>query len=112
MTDAGPCHTNLTYEYRLDQFNFLTVTMKWKSPTVCLILAASLAASHPAGEKEKDMAFWKETPMDRVVQEFEVKCAQSNDHSSCLKFKVLSLLDEMFRKDSYKVRKPKGGTVS
>jgi hypothetical protein len=49
------------------------------------------------------MAFWKETPMDGAVQELELKCGQTNDPVSCLKFKVLSLLDEVFRKDSYKV---------
>lgn len=75
---------------------------------MCLILAASLAASQPTGQKTKDMAFWKETPMDGVVQEFEMKCAQRNDHTSCLKFKILNLLDEMLRKDSFKVSKPKG----
>jgi hypothetical protein len=71
---------------------------------VCLILAASLVASQPTGQKTADKAFWKETPMDGVVREFEMKCAQRNDHVSCLKFKVLKLLDEIFRKDSYKVR--------
>ncbi|KDR14186.1 hypothetical protein L798_11594, partial [Zootermopsis nevadensis] len=63
----------------------------------------SLAASQPTGQKAKDAAFWKETPMDGVVQEFQTKCAQRNDHASCLKFKVLNLLDEMFRRDSFKV---------
>lgn len=72
---------------------------------MCLILLASLAASQPTGQKTAEKAFWKETPMDGAVQEFEVKCAQGNDHISCLKFKVLKLLDEIFRKDSYKVRK-------
>jgi len=72
---------------------------------VCLMLAASLVASHPTGQKTADKAFWKETPMDGAVQEFETKCAQGNDHVSCLKLKVLKVLDEIFRKDSYKVRK-------
>ena len=76
---------------------------------MCLMLAASLVASlvasHPTGQKTADKAFWKETPMDGVVQEFEMKCAQGNDHVSCLKLKVLKLLDKIFRKDSYKVRK-------
>jgi hypothetical protein len=72
---------------------------------VCLMLAASLVASHPTGQTTSDKAFWKETPMDGVVQEFEMNCAQGNDHVSCLKLKVLKLLDEIFRKDSYKVRK-------
>jgi hypothetical protein len=72
---------------------------------MCLMLAASLVASHPTGQKTADKAFWKETPMDGVVQGFEMKCAQGNDHVSCLKLKVLKLLDEIFRKDSYKVRK-------
>jgi len=41
--------------------------------------------------------------MDGVVQELEMMCTQRNDHVSCLKFKVLRLLDEMFKQDSYKV---------
>jgi hypothetical protein len=79
--------------------------MKLRSPAVCLVLAASLVASLPTGEKAQDMVFWKETPMDAVVQELEMNCAQRNDHVSCLKFKVLNLLNEIFRKDSYKVSK-------
>lgn len=102
-TYAGPCHTYLTP--RLNPSNFQRVAMKWRSPAVCLVLAASLAASQPTGQKAKDAAFWKETPMDGVVQEFQTKCAQRNDHASCLKFKVLNLLDEMFRRDSFKVSK-------
>jgi hypothetical protein len=77
--------------------------MKLRSPSACLILAASLVASLPTGEKTQDMAFWQETPMDGAVQELETKCAQRNDQVSCLKFKVLNLLDQIFRKDSYKV---------
>ena len=72
---------------------------------MCLTLAALLVSSHPTGQKTADKAFWKETPMDGAVQEFEMKCAQPNDNVSCLKLKVLKLLDEIFRKDSYKVRK-------
>jgi hypothetical protein len=74
MTDAGPCHTNVIT--LLDQFNFLRVAMMFKSPAVCLILAATLAAWHPAGQKEEDIAYWQETPVGGVVQEFEVKYAQ------------------------------------
>jgi hypothetical protein len=77
--------------------------MNLRSPAACLILAASLVASLPTGEKTQDTAFWEETPMDGAVQELEIKCAQRNDHVSCLKFKVLNLLDQIFRKDSYKV---------
>jgi hypothetical protein len=77
--------------------------MDLRSPAACLILAATLVASLPTGEKTQDTAFWKETPMDGTVQELEMKCGKKNDPVSCLKFKVLSLLDEIFRKDSYKV---------
>jgi hypothetical protein len=49
------------------------------------------------------MAFWEETPMDGAVQELETKCTQRNDQVSCLKFKVLNFLDQIFRKESYKV---------
>jgi hypothetical protein len=92
----------------LDPSDFLKLTMKWTTPAACLVLAASMVASQPTGQKTEDLAFWKETPMDKAVKEFEMKCAQRNDQVSCLKFKVLNLLDEMFRKDSYKVSSPKG----
>jgi hypothetical protein len=74
MNDAGSCHTNVIT--LLDQFNFLRVAMKCKSPAVCLILAVSLAASQPTGQKEEDIAYWQETPVGGVVQEFEVKYEQ------------------------------------
>jgi hypothetical protein len=77
--------------------------MKPTLPAACLVVLASLVASLPTGDKTQDVAFWKETPMDGAVQELELKCGQRNDPISCLKFKVLSLLDEVFRKDSYKV---------
>jgi hypothetical protein len=70
---------------------------------VCLILMTSLGASQPTRNKTENIAFWKDTPMDGVVQELEMMCTQRNDHVSCLKFKVLRLLDEMFKQDSYKV---------
>jgi hypothetical protein len=79
--------------------------MYLRSSVASLILVASLVGSLPTGEKTQDTAFWEETPMDGAVQELQIKCAERNDHVSCLKFKVLNFLDQIFRKDSYKVRR-------
>ncbi|XP_069679316.1 uncharacterized protein [Periplaneta americana] len=78
----------------------------WRTSIVCVVLAASIATSQPAKQNrlpDDTKAFWKETPMDGAVQEMKTRCVQKNDQVSCLKFRVLKLLDEMLRKDSYKV---------
>lgn len=47
--------------------------------------------------------FWKGTSMDSIVEQTKVDCTQKNDEIACMKYKVLSLLDQIFRKDSFKV---------
>lgn len=55
-----------------------------------------------AGQPAKP-AFWKGTPMDSMVEEMRSGCSGGNDAIACMKFKVISLLDTIFRKDSYQV---------
>lgn len=47
--------------------------------------------------------FWKGTSMDSIVEQTKVDCTQKNDEIACMKYKVLSLLDQIFRKDSFKI---------
>ena len=63
---------------------------------LCSLLA--LAAAQPA---KNDL--WKGSSMDQMVDQTKIECAQKNDEVSCMKFKVLNILDQVFRKDSFKV---------
>lgn len=51
-------------------------------------------------------SFWKGTPLDNAVESMRSDCA-NNDEIACMKFKVMSLLDTVFKKDSYQVTKSK-----
>ncbi|OAD62718.1 hypothetical protein WN48_06917 [Eufriesea mexicana] len=66
---------------------------------LCSLLA--LAAAQPA---KNDL--WKGSSMDQMVDQTKIECAQKNDEVSCMKFKVLNLLDQIFRKDSFKASRP------
>lgn len=67
------------------------------SKLVCL-LALALFGSAAA----KD-AFWKGTPMDSMVEEMRSGCAEGSDPTACIKYKVMSLLDSIFKKDTFQV---------
>lgn len=69
--------------------------MKLLLLALCSLLA--LAAAQPA---KNDL--WKGSSMDQMVDQTKIECAQKNDEVSCMKFKVLNLLDQIFRKDSFK----------
>lgn len=62
------------------------------------ILLAVFVVAQPA---KNDL--WKGTSMDLMVDQTKSECAQKNDEISCMKFKVLNLLDQIFRKDNFKV---------
>lgn len=57
----------------------------------------ALAAAQPA---KNDL--WKGSGIDQMVDQTKIECSQKNDEVSCMKFKVLNLLDQIFRKDSFK----------
>ncbi|XP_043266918.1 uncharacterized protein [Venturia canescens] len=63
---------------------------------LCSIVA--LAVAQPAKPE-----VWKSASMDAMVDQSKVECAQKNDEVACMKFKVLNLLDQIFRKDNFKV---------
>lgn len=65
---------------------------------LCCFVA--LAAAQPAKNE-----FWKGTSMDSMMDQTKSECARKNDEISCMKFKVLNLLDQIFRKDNFKVKK-------
>lgn len=62
---------------------------------LCALVAVAVA--QPA---KNDL--WKGSSMDQMVDQTKIECAQKNDEVSCMKFKVLNLLDQIFRKDSFK----------
>lgn len=49
--------------------------------------------------------FWKGTPMDGMVEEMRSGCSEGSDPTACLKFKVMSLLDSIFNKETFQVSK-------
>lgn len=56
------------------------------------------ALAQPAKE-----GFWKGTPMDGLVEDMRSGCAEGSDPTACIKFKVMSLLDTIFKKDVFQV---------
>lgn len=70
------------------------------SKVVCLVALALFgsAVSQPAKE-----AFWKGTPMDGMVEEMRSGCVEGSDPAACIKYKVMSLLDTIFKKDTFQV---------
>lgn len=65
---------------------------------LCSFIA--LAVAQPAKNE-----LWKGTNLDQMVDQTKAECAQKNDEVSCMKFKVLNLLDQLFRKDNFKVKR-------
>ncbi|XP_044594875.1 uncharacterized protein LOC123272241 [Cotesia glomerata] len=65
---------------------------------VVLTAVVALAAAQPA-----KIEAWKSSNMDSIVEQTKSDCARNNDDMACMKFKVLNLLDQIFRKDNFKV---------
>lgn len=64
---------------------------------VCMAILA-VAAAQPAKQEG-----WKNNNMESIVEQTKNECAQKNDEMACMKFKVLNLLDQIFRKHNFKV---------
>lgn len=80
------------------KFNYSKKMAKCKIVFLLFGLAAFSVAS-PAKP-----SFWKGTPLDTAVESMRSDCA-NNDEIACMKYKVMSLLDTVFKKDSYQVIK-------
>lgn len=66
---------------------------------VVVLTASGFAHANPAGKS----AFWKGTPMDGLVEEMRSICNEESDTLSCMKFKVMNFLDNILKKNTYKV---------
>ncbi|XP_074100326.1 DUF1676 domain-containing protein Osi19 [Cotesia typhae] len=66
--------------------------------SIVLTVVVALAAAQPA-----KIEAWKSSNMDSIVEQTKSDCARNNDDMACMKFKVLNLLDQIFRKDNFKV---------
>lgn len=42
--------------------------------------------------------------MDGMVEEMRSGCAEGSDPTACIKYKVMSLLDSIFKKDTFQVQ--------
>ncbi|XP_071445154.1 uncharacterized protein Osi19 [Hetaerina americana] len=75
--------------------------------TVCsrgvLALAfLALVTATPNVGRNAEGSFWKGTAMDSVVDEIRTEC-ERKDAVACIKMKALNFLDQVLRKDSFKV---------
>lgn len=70
-------------------------------PSKVLFIALALFGSAVANPAKA--GFWKGTPMDGMVEEMRSGCAEGSDPAACIKYKVMSLLDSIFKKDSFQV---------
>ncbi|XP_045455548.1 uncharacterized protein LOC123665264 isoform X2 [Melitaea cinxia] len=66
---------------------------------VCLIVALLGAAVAQPSKEE----FWKGTAMDGMVEEMRSGCNEGSDPTACIKYKVMSLLDSIFKKDTFQI---------
>lgn len=66
---------------------------------VLAVALVGLAGANPANKP----AFWKGTPMDGMVEEMRSMCSSDNDSGACLKYKIMSFLDTVFKKDNFQV---------
>ncbi|XP_050357716.1 uncharacterized protein LOC126778267 isoform X2 [Nymphalis io] len=66
---------------------------------VCLFIALFGAAMAQPSKQ----GFWKGTPMDGMVEEMRSGCAEGSDPTACIKYKVMSLLDSIFKKDTFQI---------
>ncbi|CAH2059290.1 unnamed protein product, partial [Iphiclides podalirius] len=71
------------------------------SAKVVFLIALALFAS--AAAQPPKQGFWKGTPMDSMVEEMRSGCAEGSDPTACIKYKVMSLLDSIFKKDSFQI---------
>ncbi|XP_023937335.1 uncharacterized protein LOC112045404 isoform X2 [Bicyclus anynana] len=65
---------------------------------VCLVLLFGGAMAQPPKQ-----GFWKDTPLDSMVEEMRSGCVEGSDPTACIKYKVMSLLDSIFKKDTFQI---------
>lgn len=72
-----------------------------RSVLLCVVvIAVSTGFVHSNPAKP---AFWKGTPVDGLVAEMRSMCNDENDSFSCMKLKVMTFLDDLVKKDNYKI---------
>lgn len=70
-----------------------------RSVLLCVVVIAvstGFVHSNPA-------KFWNGTPVDGLVSEMRSMCNDENDSFSCMKLKVMNFLDNLVKKDNYKI---------
>ncbi|XP_067007010.1 uncharacterized protein [Anabrus simplex] len=68
-----------------------------------LILTVAAAAVSALPPQLRTGSIWKGTPLEDVVDVLKKDCKKDMDSIACMKFKLLSLVDEVLRKESFKV---------
>ncbi|XP_055383162.1 uncharacterized protein LOC129613209 [Condylostylus longicornis] len=48
-------------------------------------------------------AFWKNTPLDPMIEEMRSDCVNGIDSMACFKVKIMKFIDTIFKKDNFKV---------
>ncbi|XP_053619535.1 uncharacterized protein Osi19 isoform X2 [Plodia interpunctella] len=70
------------------------------SKVMCLVALALFGSAVAQPAKQ---AFWKGTAMDGMVEEMRSGCVEGSDPTACIKYKVMSLLDTIFKKDTFQI---------
>lgn len=87
------------FKYPKHLFTIVMAFLKLVTYYIVLVSIIGLSVGNP-----QKPAFWKGTPMDSIVEEMRSNCDGGSDSLSCMKFKVASFLDTIFKKDNYQVR--------
>lgn len=72
-----------------------------RSVLLCVVVIAVFTGfvhSNPAKP-----AFWKGTPVDGLVSEMRALCTDEGDSLSCMKLKVMNFLNDILKKDNFKI---------
>lgn len=65
---------------------------------VVIAVSTGFVSANPAKPE-----FWKGTPVDGLVAEMRSLCIDENDSLSCAKLKVMNFLNDLAKKDNYKI---------
>lgn len=67
------------------------------------LFLVALAMFGTALAQPAQQGFWKGTPLDSMVEEMRSGCSEGSDPTACIKYKVMSLLDSIFKKETFQV---------
>jgi hypothetical protein len=85
-------------QFSKNQFKSFNMTRSVLLCVVVIAVSAGFVCANPAKPE-----FWKGTPVDGLVAEMRSMCIDENDSLSCAKLKVMNFLNDLAKKDNYKI---------